>query len=239
MNLRHLFQRPAPPEPVPTPDLAALYREHRLYFLELERRDYGPKYDRTNLEHRLTTSTGVKYYGFPSTVDLPLERYARSREFLAWLTAGYSAEELRKLVEAADAALMNGLKTGKNAARIGLVLEELRERSEKVLHHELLVHFLTCQLVREDERPEVFDQVLHREKFTELLRESEQGNAFFFSRQLPELEKVQRTTGWSADEWEQYWTASQINLQRLDAVLKIASSGSTSTSSARTSTPAS
>lgn len=223
------------PDPI-APDLAELYRQHRTYFLELERRDYGPKFERHTLEHRLTTSAGVKYYGFPSTVDLPLERYARSREFLAWLTAGYSADELKQLVEAADAALTAGIKTGKNAARIGLVLEELRDRTEKVLHHELIIHFLACQLVREDERPEVFDQVLHREKFTELLAESEAGNAFFFSKQLPELRKLQETTSYSAEEWTRYWHASRTSLQRLDAVLRIASSRSASTSSAKTST---
>lgn len=223
------------PDP-PAPDLAELYRQHRTYFLELERREYGPKFERHTLEHRLTTAAGVKYYGFPSTVDLPLERYARSREFLAWLTAGYSADELKQLVEAADAALTAGIKTGKNAARIGLVLEELRDRTEKVLHHELIVHFLACQLVREDERPEVFDQVLHREKFAELLAESEAGNAFFFSKQLPELRKLQETTNYSADEWTRYWHASRTSLQRLDAVLRIASSRSESTSSAKTST---
>ena len=224
------------PRPYFAADLGELYDRYRTDFLRLERERYAPKLDRTNLEERFTTDAGHKYYGFPSSLQLPLERYARLREFLAYLGAGISAEELGKLVDAADAALAAGIKTGKNAARIGLCLAEIRERASTILHHELLVHVLAVQLIRDDERPEVFDEVLHRQKFTELLEASQKGAPFFFSRELPEWRKLWETLERSPDEWTKYWTASQVKLARLESVLKTARSADTSPSSARTST---
>lgn len=224
------------PRPYFAADLADLYDRHRADFLRLERERYAPKLERTNLEERFTTDAGHKYYGFPSTLQLPLERYARLREFLAYLGAGISAEELAKLVDAADAALAAGVKTGKNAARIGLCLAEIRERASTILHHELLVHVLAVQLIRDDERPEIFDEVLHREKFTELLAASQAGAPFFFSKELPEWRKLWEMLEKSPDEWRKYWTASQVKLARLESVLRTARSADSSPSSARTST---
>lgn len=220
-------------------DLGELYDRHRQEFLRLEREKYAPKFDRGILEERFTDSQGRRYYGFPSTVDLPLERYARLREFLSWLSSGVTGDELKKLLDAADAALAAGIKTGKNAARIGLVLSELRERADVVLHHELLVHFLAVQLIREDERPEVFDGALHRQKVEDLLQESRDGNPFFFSLRWPELKKLRETFEWSPEEWTRYWHESRVQIQRLDHVLKIASPPSASSDSAKTSTRAS
>ena len=220
-------------------DLRALYDQHRQEFLKLEREHYAPKFDRGVLEERFVDSQGRRYYGFPSTADLPLERYARLREFLSWLSSGVTGEELRKLPDAADAALAAGIKTGKNAARIGLVLAELRERAELVLHHELLVHFLAVQLIREDERAEIFDGAIHRAKVTDLLQESRDGNPFFFSLRWPELKKLRETFDFSPEEWTRYWHASQLQVERLGHVLKIASPASEPSASARTSTGAS
>lgn len=217
-------------------DLGDLYARHRQAFLQIERENYAPKFDRGALEERFTDSRGRRYYGFPSTVDLPLERYARLREFLSWLSSGVTGEELSKLLDAADAALTAGIKNGKNASRIGLVISELRDRANLVLHHELLVHFLAVQLIREDERAEVFDGALHREKVADLLQESRDGNPFFFSLRWPELKKLRETFEWSPDEWTKYWHESQRHLQRLEHVLKIASPPNESSDSGRTST---
>lgn len=204
-------------------DLTELYERHRLQFLAIERERHAPRYEGAALEHRFTDSKGRAYYGFASLVDLPLERYARMREFLAWLAAGLTGEEVRKLVDAADAALAAGIKNGKNAAKIGLVLTEMRERSELVLHHELLIHFLAVQLIRQDERPEVFDGTLHREKVTDLLAESSGGHPFFFSTRWPELKKLHETFNWSNDEWTAFWNVSQARVARLEHVLRTAS----------------
>jgi hypothetical protein len=220
-------------------DLADLYARHRAEFLRLEQTAHAPKYDRATLEERFTLPDGTKYYGFPSTVELPLERYARLREFLAYLAAGISAEELTRLVDAADAALAAGIKSGKNAARIGLCLSELRERAQVVLHHELLVHVLAVQLVRQDEEPAVFDQVLHRAKFEQLLAASGEGLPFFFSTRLPELKKLLETFERSPEEWTRYWHASRARLARLESILKVARSTEPSPASGRTSTAAS
>lgn len=227
------------PRPYLAYDLSDLYRRHRAEFLKLEHAEHAPKYERATLEERFTLPDGTRYYGFPSTVELPLERYARLREFLAYLSAGISAEELTRLVDAADAALAAGIKNGKNAARIGLCLAELRERAGTILHHELLVHVLAVQLVRQDEEPAVFDQVLHRAKFEQLLAASGQGLPFFFSTRLPELKKLLETFERSPQEWTEYWHASQVKLARLDSVLKIARSTEASPASGKTSTAAS
>jgi hypothetical protein len=146
---------------------------------------------------------------------------------------------VKRLVDAADAALAAGIKTGKNAARIGLVLTELRERADLILHHELLVHFLAVQLIREDERPEVFDGSLHREKVTDLLAESSGGHPFFFSTRWPELKKLNETFNWSPDEWNEFWNESRVRIARLDSILRTASPAVASPASGTTSTPAS
>lgn len=216
------------------PDLATIYDRHRLAFLELERERYAPKFDRGTLVERFTDRRGRKWYGYPGTVqDLPLDRYARLRDFLSYMAAGLTPDEIRQLVDAGEVALASGIKTGKNAARVGLVLEELRARTQLVVHHELVLNFLAVQLVRQDEDPEKFSQALHLEKVEDLRAEVERGSPAFFLP-LPESQKLRETWSWSSEEWTQFWAASLRQAERLAAVLKTASSADVSSSAART-----
>jgi hypothetical protein len=132
---------------------------------------------------------------------------------------------------------MAGLKTGKNAARLGLVLSELRARTELVLHHDLLLNFMAVQLVRPGEDPIKFEATLHKEKVEALREEAERaGPAFFLP--LPELKILRETWKMSSEGWLKFWRASQAQAERLAHVLKIASSTDVYKTSDRTTTPA-
>lgn len=200
-------------------DLETLYRRHRTDLLKLVARD-APPFDRSRLAYRVTDLEGRRYFGFADPTDLPLERFGRRQEFLAWMSAGLDATELRELVSRGVDALAAGVKAPKNAARLGLILQEILDRADKVVHVELLYNFLAVALVREDEQPEAFDAALQTDKVEALRALVAAGGAGFFF-QLPELTKLCELWNLSSSEWERYWTAYGALRQRHQAVLTV------------------
>lgn len=173
----------------------------------------------SDLEYRFHDQEGRVYFGFPDTLPMPLERWGKARDFLHWMNNGLSSEEFNELISVAEKNWLSYIKTGKNASKVGYIFEEMKNRSAMTLHTELLYNYLAVQVVREDEDPIKFNNEIHIEKVEQFKKETEAGNHYFFFRQ-PELKKLHELWNFSQEEWEKYWTESQLKQQLLKKALR-------------------
>ncbi len=118
----------------------------------------------SDLKLAFTDLNGKKYYQPQQGWNIPIERLGKLQEFTMWMSAAISPEELDKLIDAADRLLTDGLKTGKNAAKIGAILSQIKERRKMCIHTELLYNYAACSLIREDEVVDKYDNDIQMQK---------------------------------------------------------------------------
>ena len=189
----------------------------------------------SKLELCFTDSEGTKYYKFPESMSLPVERFGKLQEFMMWMSSGLTSTELDSLLDVADKALVNGVSTGKNAAKIGFIIHQIRERKNMVIHTELLYNFLAIQVVRQDETTEHFNNAIHLEKIEQFKIETSKGKTYDFFLQIG-LKKLNDLFNMSEDEWNRAWEESELLQAELVKILnkiskeELANSGSPLTS---------
>ena len=201
-------------------DLKSIWKKNKDSFLQYYIEESGEKkIEKTNLEYRFHDSNGKIYYGFPESLPLPLERWGKLKDFLFYMNIGYSLDEYNEVIDVAEKNWISYIKTGKNAAKVGYVFQELRNRSRMLIHTELLYNYLAVQLVREDEDVSLFDSVIHNEKVSQFKKECAGGKHYFFF-QKPELKKLHELWNFTKEEWNQYWNESEIQQKLLKESLK-------------------
>lgn len=199
--------------------LKDIWTKNRAEFLKLYAEEQYKFINHKELEKRFVDRNGVQYYGFPGDMQLPIERWGRAKTYLGMMSMSLSDVELNKIADGMDSCLMNGLKTGKNAAKLGALIEETRFRNRALLHHELLYNYLAVFMVREDEEPTTVNEDIHKQKVIQFKTETENGSYFFF--RVPELKNLTWLWNLSEEEWKQQWTNSLREEELLEARLKI------------------
>lgn len=172
-----------------------------------------------HLEYRFMDSNGKKYYGFHKDYPLSTPRFGKMRDFMMWMVQGVNPEEFEGIINTINKSWVETLKSGKNHARVGLLVEELRMRMRMTLHEDLLYQFMACQWIREDESPEKFDESIQNEKVAQFKKDTESGNTYFFFRQ-PELKQLSVLWNLSPEEWEAYWAESNQKIAWTKEALK-------------------
>lgn len=167
----------------------------------------------SKLELCFTDSKGKKYYKFPEDMSLPLERFGKLQEYMMWMSAGLTSNELDLLLDEADKALTEGLTQKKNASKIGFIISQIRDRKSMVIHTELLYNFMAVQTVREDEAAEVVNNAIHLDKVNQFKEETKNGKTYFFFHSLG-LKKLNDLFNMSEAEWNKFWEES-MELQRV------------------------
>lgn len=201
-------------------NLQSFYNKKKSELTKLVALDQNIAFDRSAMEYCLVDLQGKKYYSFPESLALPLERLGKIEEYLQWITSGLTGDTIAFLCDEMDKLLSDGLKTGKNASKIGLIVAEIKSRKEMAIPVELMYNLLAVQIIREDENPEVFNQQIHLEKIIALKELNEQTGGFFFG--LKELKALQNLFNMSPEQWKDYWERSIIAHRiRLEALMTV------------------
>lgn len=199
-------------------NLQSFYNKKKSELTKLVALDQNIAFDRSAMEYCLVDLQGKKYYSFPESLALPLERLGKIEEFKIWMASGLHEETINLICDQMEKILSEGIKDGKGTANIGMLIAELRDRQKMALPIELFYNYLAIQLIREDENPEVYNNQIHLEKIYALKELNEQTGGFFFG--LKELNQLQRLLNMSASEWNEYWQNSIIQHQnRLKALM--------------------
>jgi len=179
-----------------------------------------PKIQASELEFAFKDLDGLKYYRIPAQLALPIERFGKLQENLMWQSAGMTAQELTALIEVGEGEMENLVqgKKGKLSV-VGAVFQEMKMRSQLVLHTELLYNYVGILYIREDEDPQVFSQAIQDEKVEAFKKMVGEGSSYEFF-QIPELRRANELLSLLQQEWEELWTASVREQHRLKKMIE-------------------
>lgn len=159
---------------------------------------------------------GNAYYEYPSTIYLPMARLAKLQEYVMWISAGISGDELDGMLKKADKALSDGLKAGKGASIIGFIIQELMDRKNMVIHEELFYNFIAVQLIRHDESPTQFNNEIQMQKVESFKKMNKKDDSFFLN--IQEYLKVLNLSNITKDDLDKLLAEA---IQRTRAMKKI------------------
>ena len=171
---------------------------------------------------------GRKYYQFPHDQALPVERLGKLEEFLTWIGAGLSGEQLDTAVGIADKLLSEGLQKGKNAAAIGAILQEIKMRRGGISPIDLFYNYLAVQYIREDENPKTYNQNIQAEKVEAFKRGAATADSFFFAPEL--LRSLSSLLTSPSDDWDAILSESVKQAEIFNAKMNFLGSMSSETS---------
>lgn len=200
-----------------------LWQRHRGEFLRLHSLEQSQVITLKDLTLAFVDLKGISYYQFPEGAPLPTERYGKLTEYLMWMDGGFHKAELLNMKDAMNKAFIAAAKDLTKLSVVGYLIEELGSRSEMVVHTELLFNMVAVTMVRQDENPEHFNEMIHAKKiiaFKEFV--AERGSNFFFMKfPLKELKHLREL---SESEWTAYWSDSIAKQERLKVMIKKLSS---------------
>ncbi len=178
-------------------------------FLAYLHKKNGTKITKDNLTFAFNDLDGNGYYKFGKDLGLPMARLGKLHEYIKWLSAGITGDELDVLLDQADKALTDGLKTGKNASKIGFVLSEIRDRKQMVVHDELFYNIIAVQFVRHDEDVTTFNNDIQMQKVMAFKRLNTENDTFFLN-----IHECLKALNWSTitiDEFKSLLLDSQTH----------------------------
>lgn len=207
--------------------LKLLYKAFKKQFQKIAASEQMKPIGFDKMEKCFVDSLGFQYYKVSNSMDLPIERKGKINTYLTWINLGLGTflvkkkdgkeveyTELGLILDAMEEALNKGVNNKPNAAMIGALIREIRERENLIIHTELLYNILAVQWIREDENPAVFDEEKHIEKIKQFKIEVSQSNSYFFfaTTKLNELLPFLKIT---EQEWNEYWKLSLVKQQAL------------------------
>lgn len=197
-------------------NVESFYKKHKEEILKLVAKDQNKPIGFDELEYSFVDMLGRRYYSFPEATALPIERLAKLEEYKVLMSSGLHNGVIEELTNAMDNILSNivnsGLETevkknsSKNLANLGMLINEIKERQKIFIPIELFYAFLSCQLVREDESPYVFNESIHKDKILALMELNEKNGGFFFGQK--ELSLLKNLLNMQEEEWNEYWQTS-------------------------------
>lgn len=204
-----------------------LYAENREKFLRAYARESVKHYRADALDKAFVTHEGIQYYRFPKHLSMPLERIGKVQSYISWMARGLSPAEQDRILDTMEKVLVDGLTKNKGAAKIGALIEEMRDRKNMTVHTELIYNFLAIQYIRQDENPEVINHDMHSLKIQEMKDEVEKhGNTGFFFA-IPELKPLLKHLDISEEGWNYFWNESvrrQLALKEFEKSITSANS---------------
>lgn len=207
-----------------------LYKTFKRRFLREYAKESNKPIELKDLEKTFVTAKGTQYYGFPDKVSLPIPREGQLQEFFMHIASGMNPETITEVLDNIDEALTEGLTTGKNAAKIGALVQYMKDRVGKVLPSELFYHILAVQYVREDESPQAYNEQIQLEKVAEFKKEMQTNSSFFLHTN--ELKRLRNLLQISDEQLQTYLRLSEaIDLTVTKDLKKVLSSSTTQLSS--------
>lgn len=113
---------------------------------------------------------------------MPLERFANVLKLMEMLSCGLSGSEMNSILENMERAISAGLSNPKNAGIVSTYVNVIRERQDMVVHRDLLLNIAATFILRDDEKPEIINPDIHKEKLEAFEQMSKEApHDFFFT----------------------------------------------------------
>lgn len=178
-------------------------------FLAYLHKKNGTKINRDSLVFAFNDLDGNGYYKFPADLSLPMSRLGKLHEYIKWLSAGITGEELEVIIDQCDKAIIDCIKTQKNWSKIGWALSEIKDRKSMVVHDELFYNIIACQIVRHDESVTEFSNEIQMQKVAAFRRLNTENDTFFLS--IQEYLKALNWSNITIEELKSLLVGSQVH----------------------------
>lgn len=184
-------------------------------FLQLAFNSQSKKIGLENMQQVFIDSNGARYFSLPDDLDLPIARGKEVQKRIQLIQASMSEPNLRLFLEAMKKALGDGKKP--DVAVIGFLVIELEKRLGIYVDMDLLFDTVALAYIREDEKVEIIDSVIHKEKIEQFKKDSQGGlYDFFYSAGLigfiPYAAK-------SPEEWSEFFEKSELKMKSIQRFL--------------------
>lgn len=132
--------------------------------------------DFSKMEYKFTDSLGRRYYSYVNDYDIPIKRKGMFQVFLIELREGMDRDERDIFVEAMLSELN---KSELDRAKMAALCHEMKLRGEFLLIEEIMFKMVAALYIREDQKPQVWDNELEIQK-AQFLQKEAQDNLFDF-----------------------------------------------------------
>jgi hypothetical protein len=140
------------------------------------------KFKDITLEFAFLSSDGSKMYIWNDKKALPLERLSEMLKIQEFISSGVDGETLELYLNEAELLISKGLSDPKVAAQLAALFQTLKMRKTAFPHKDLLLNYAAIWLIREDEDPFKYDELIHKEKVRAFEKDCrEMGSYFFFA----------------------------------------------------------
>lgn len=183
------------------------YKENKDKIMQLVRSDFPHKeaaeyFKSMDLVH--VDLKGNKYFTFgKTTLEPPLERVAKAQDYILMMARGLDDSELNALIDLSSdqMGLAAAGKPNNAMVTIGAVFKAIQERSQMVMHIDLMYELAAVWVIREDENPHVWNDRIHKEKVKTFKEEIRQDKSYDFFFRLPQLKLVGELLKCTESEW--------------------------------------
>lgn len=188
-----------------------IYKLLKPVFLKHYFNDQSKKTGFENLNKAFIDSNGKTYYACENDLMLPIARSKELQRKIQLIRAGMSEDNLSLMLQAMKKALNGGKKA--DLAEIGFLIIETERRIGIWVDPDLLYDTVALMYIREDERPEIIDVSIHKEKVEQFKKDSTGGLRDFFY--MTGLQEYIPCLGTSASEWNEYFQISEVKMKAL------------------------
>lgn len=172
-----------------------------------------------DLDYAFTDLDGKRYYKMPPVMTMPLERLGKIQDFVMYMNAGMTADNIKKYVLIAETEIENLVRgIPGSLTKASVALNEIKLAADIVIHTELLYHFIAVHYIREDEDPFTYSEKIQEEKVEMFKRLNTKKHSFFLN--LPELKSVSKFLDSSPEELDELLADCQKKIKRQEQTLK-------------------
>lgn len=181
----------------------------------------NPNPPKDTLVFAFTDTKGIAYYEFPEGLAMPMTRIFKIQDYMTWMSRGLTADNIRDIGDRMDTLLTDGIKTGKNGVKLGVLISELRDRNERFVPLELVYNYLACYYVREDENTLVVNEQIQKEKVAEFKHAAETVGLDSFFFRLKEYKRLSASLTTLNVSWDDIVQESQLHQKKFEAMMKV------------------
>jgi hypothetical protein len=168
-----------------------------------------------NAEKFFIDSEGRAYYRYKNDFEIPILRFKEIQRRLMIINSGLSDKNILAICKVMKEALNGGKKP--DLAEIGFLISEIEKRANIFIDTDLLMDIVCLTYIREDEKPEIVDWNIHKQKVERLKVDSMGGlYDFFYSSGIMRLLPFVGTT---EEEWIQYYRESELKMKAMEMYL--------------------
>lgn len=210
------------------------YQILKKWFLKHYRWELSQRVTHKNLTPVFVDDQDRTYYEFGEAMGLPMCRYLKMEEFQTWLQSNIDGGTLNEMVETAQNCMIDALKAESKTvqanalSKVNAILQQVKDRQARVVPIDLVVNILCAQIVREDEDPHEWNQIIHMEK-CDFMKEHLTDYQFFFH--LTAFRKLRQLQIDSAEKWVGYLARATAEAKHIKETMKVYSRSAQSSKS--------